>query len=101
MKIYVRTIVATTTDGRTMMLEELDASPVHGLDGVAIANISKTYRKGFCAFDIATGLYIEWAMTKKELLVKLKEKELAIKEARKTELYQRRIKEFEELQNYE
>lgn len=97
MKIYVRTMVATTTDGRTMMLEELDASPVAGLDGVAIANTSKIYRKGFCAYDIATGLYIEWAMTKKELLVKLKEKELAIKEARKTELYQKRIQEFEEM----
>ena len=97
MKIYVRTIVVTTTDERIMMLEEIDASPVNGLDGVAIANTSKTYRKGFSAYDTATGLYIDWAITKKELLVKLKEKELKIKEARKTELYQRRIQEFEEM----
>lgn len=97
MKIYVRTLVATTTDERIMMLEELDASPVNGLDDVAIANTSKTFLKGFCAYDTATGLYIAWAKTKKELLVKLKEMELRIKEARKTELYQRRIKEFEEM----
>lgn len=97
MKIYVRTIVATSTDERTMILEELDASLVDGLDGVAIANTSKTFGKGFRTYDIATGLYIDWALTKKELLVKLKEKELKIKEARKTELYQRRIKEFEEM----
>lgn len=97
MKIYVRTLVATSTDERTMMLEELDASPVVDLDGVAIANTSKNYRKGFRAYDIATGLYIDSARTKKELLVQLKEKELKIKEARKTELYQRRIKEFEEM----
>lgn len=97
MKIYVRTIVATSTDERTMILEELDASPVDGLDGVAIANTSKTYRKGFCAYDIATGLYIDWALTKKELLVKLKEKELRIKLARKTKLYERRLQEFEEM----
>ena len=101
MKIYVRTLVATSTDERTMILEELDASPVDGLDGVAIANTSKTYRKGFSAYDIATGLYIDWALTKKELLVKLKEKELKIKEARKTKLYQRRLQEFEEMKNYE
>lgn len=98
MKIYVRTLVATTTDGRTMILEELDASPVKGLDGVAIANTSKTYLKGFCAYDIATGLYIDWALTKQELLVKLKEMKLKIEQARKTDLYQRRLKEFEELQ---
>lgn len=97
MKIKVRTLVATSTDERTMMLEELEASPVDGLDGVAVANTTKTYRKGFCAYDIATGLYIDWAMTKKELLVKLKEKELKIKEARKTQLYQKRLKEFEEM----
>lgn len=97
MKIYVRTLVESSTDGRTMMLEELDASPVDGLDGVAIANTSKTFLKGFRAYDTATGLYITWAKTKKDLLIKLKEKELSIKEARKTELYQRRIKEFEEM----
>lgn len=97
MKIYVRTLVATSTDGRTIILEELDASPVDGLDGVAIANTSKTYRKGFCAYDIATGLYIDWAITKKVLITKLKEKELRIKLARKTQLYQKRIKEFEEM----
>ena len=97
MKIYVRTIVATTTDERVMMLEELDASPVNGLDDVAIANTSKTYLKGFSAYDTATGLHIAWAKTKKELLLKLKEMELRIKEARKTELYQIKIKEFEEM----
>lgn len=97
MKIYVRTIVATSTDERTMMLEEINASLVAGIDGVAIANTSKTYLKGFCAYDIATGLYIAWAITKKELLVKMKEMKLKIEEARKTELYQRRIQEFEEM----
>lgn len=97
MKIYVRTLVETNTDGRYLALEELEASPVKDLDGVAVANTSKTYLKGFCAYDIATGLYIMWARTKKELLEKLQSKKMQIESARKTQLYQKRLKEFEEM----
>ena len=97
MKILVRALVETNTDGRAMILEELEASPVNGFDGIDIANTSKTYLKGFCVYDIATGLYILWGRTKKEALEKLEQNRLRIEEARKTELYKKRLKEFEEM----
>lgn len=100
MKIYVRTLIETTTDGRDFVLEELEASPVKDIDGVAIANTTKVYLKGFCAYDIATGLYIAWAKTKKELLEILQSKKIQIECSRKTQLYQKRIKEFEEMKKH-
>ena len=91
MKIKVRTL----HDG-DLILEEIEASPIKGFDDVAVANTTKTYLKGFCAYDVPTGLYICWGRTKKECLEKLESLRLKITESRKTELYQRRLKEFKE-----
>ena len=96
MKIYIRALVERDGE-RTLMLEELDASPVKEVEGVAIAKNVKYHRQGYCAYDINTGLYIFWARTRKDLLKLLEDKKLQIEEARKGQLYQRRIKEFEEM----
>ena len=96
MKIYVRTLVERDGE-RILMLEEIEASPVKDFDGVAIAHNPKHHQKGYCAYDINTGLYIFWARTKKDLTELLFNKKLQIEEARKTQLYQKRLKEFEEM----
>lgn len=90
MKIKVRTL----HDG-DLILEEIEASPVKGFENIAIAK-SDRHPKGWKSFDTLTGLYIGWARTKKECIDWLEVHRLKIEEARKTELYQRRVKEFEE-----
>ena len=88
MKIYVRALV----DG-DIILEEVDASPVQGFEDCAIVHIKRRW----VIYDIPTGLLIVYGQTKKECLEKLVEKRFQMEEARKTQLYQKRIKEFEEM----
>ena len=88
MKIYVRALVYGD-----IILEEFDASPVQGFENCAIVHLEKRW----VVYDIPTGLLIVYGRTRRECLENLMNKKLQLQEARKTELYQRRIKEFEEM----
>ena len=88
MKIFVRALV----DG-DIILEEVDASSVQGFENCAIVHLERRW----VVYDIPTGLLIVYGRTRRECLDNLMNKKLQMQEARKTELYQRRIKEFEEM----
>ena len=88
MKIYVRALV----DG-DLILEEVDADPVIGYDSIAIVKSGKWWN----IYDVPTGLKILSATTKKLAIENLYIKRWQVENVRKTELYQRRIKEFEEM----
>ena len=88
MKIYVRALV----DGE-LILEEIEASPVQGFESCAISH----QKNRWIVHDIPTGLLIVYGQTRKETLENLLIKKLQMEEARKTQLYQKRIKEFEEM----
>ena len=88
MKIHVRALV----DG-DIILEEIDASSIQGFEDCAIAHVGRRW----IVYDIPTGLLIVYGNTRKETLEKLTEKRFQMYEARKTKLYQKRIKEFEEM----
>ena len=76
-----------------IILEEVDASPVQGFENCAIVH----FERRWVIFDIPTGLLIVSGQTKKECLENLINKRFQMEEARKTQLYQKRIKEFEEM----
>ena len=88
MKIYVRALV----DGE-LILEEIEASPVQGFEDCAISH----QKNRWIVYDIPTGLLIVYGQTRKECLENLNSKKLQMEEARKTQLYQKRIQEFEEM----
>lgn len=88
MKIYVRALV----DGE-LILEEIEASPVQGFENCAISH----QKNRWIVHDIPTGLLIVYGQTRKECLENLMNKKLQMEEARKTQLYQKRIQEFEEM----
>ena len=88
MKIYVRALV----DG-DIILEEVDASSVQGFENCALVHLEKRW----VVYDIPTGLLIVYGRTRQETLEKLLEKRFQMEEARKTQLYQKRIQEFERL----
>lgn len=88
MQIKVRKLV----DG-DIILEEVEAAKLDAYENCALVHLEKRW----IVYDIPTGLLIVYGHTKKETLEKLFEKRHQMIEARKTELYQRRIKEFEEM----
>lgn len=88
MKIYVRALV----DGK-LILEEIEASPVQGFEDCAIVHLERRW----VVYDIPSGLLIVYGQTKKECLENLYSKKHQMEEARKTQLYQKRIREFEEM----
>lgn len=89
MKIYVRAAV-----NGELILEEIEATPVQGFEDCAIAHVEK---HRWIVYDIPTGLLIVYGFTRKQCLERLVDSRHAIIRARDTELYQRRIKEFEEM----
>lgn len=88
MKIFARTLFHGD-----IILEEIDASEIQGFKDCAIAHVGKRW----IVYDIPTGLLIVYGNTRKEAMEKLNEKKLQMEQARKTQLYQKRIKEFEEM----
>lgn len=89
MKIKIRKLV----DG-DIILEEVEATEVQGMKDCAIVHIEKRW----IVYDVPTGLLIVYGLTRKQCLENLLDKRHLVIKARDTELYQRRIKEFEELQ---
>ena len=88
MKIYVRALI-----NGELILEEIEASPVQGFENCAISHQKHVW----IVHDIPTGLLIVSGQTRKECLENLINKRFQMEEARKTQLYQKRIKEFEEM----
>ncbi|MBO7716304.1 MAG: hypothetical protein J6S85_22250, partial [Methanobrevibacter sp.] len=76
-----------------IILEEVDASSVQGFENCALVHLEKRW----VVYDIPTGLLIVYGRTRQETLEKLLEKRFQMEEARKTQLYQKRIQEFERL----
>lgn len=77
-----------------IILEEVEAEPVKG----DISNLALVHDdKRWIVYDIPTGLLVVNKPTKREALDGIILKKLEILEARKTELYQKRISEFEKL----
>lgn len=89
MKIKIRKLV----DG-DIILEEVEATKVQGFKDCALVHIDKRW----IVYDVPTGLLIVYGLTRKQCLENLVDNRHAMIRARDTELYQRRIKEFEELQ---
>ena len=101
MKIFVRTLF-----NGDIILEEIDASEIQGFKDCGLVhhrtNFSINGKRHssldkWVVYDIPTGLLIVYGRTKQETLEKLMEKKLQMEQARKTQLYQNRIKEFEEM----
>ena len=88
MTIYIRALV----DG-DIILQESDASSIKGYEDCALVHNDKIW----IVYDIPTGLLIVYGHTKKEALENLYNKRIQMEQARKTQLYQKRIKEFEEM----
>ena len=88
MKIFIKALV----DG-DIILEEVDASSIQGFTDCALVHKERRW----LVYDTPTGLIIVYGNTKQETLEKLVEKRFQMEEARKTQLYQKRIQEFEKL----
>ena len=88
MKIYVRVLV----DGE-LILEEIEASPVQGFENCAISH----QKNRWIVHDIPIGLLIVSGQTRKDCIEHLISKRIQLENARRSELYQKRIKEFEEM----
>ena len=88
MKIFARTLFHGD-----IILEEIDASSIQGFEHCAIAHVGKRW----IVYDIPTGLLIVYGNTRKEAMEQLHQKKLQVYEARRSQLYQKRIKEFEEM----
>lgn len=86
MKIYVRAVI----DGE-LILEEIEATAVNGFDSIAVARVGRWWN----VYDIPTGLKIVSGNTKKAAFENLLIRRFQVEQARRTELYQKRIKEFE------
>lgn len=102
MKIKTRQLV----DG-DIILVEVEADKVQDFKDCAIVHHrNKYYIDGkkrstleqWVVYDIPTGLLIVYGSTRKQCLDRLFDRRFEVAKARDTELYQRRIKEFEELQ---
>ena len=88
MKIYIKALV----DG-DIILEEVDASSIQGFTDCALVHLEKRW----VVYDTPTGLLIVYGRTKQETLEKLNEKKFQMEQARNTQLYKKRIQEFEQL----
>ena len=88
MKIFIRVLV-----NGDLLLKEVEAFPVIGYDSIAIVKLGKWWN----IYDVPTGLKILSATTKKLAIENLHLKRYKAQNARKTQLYQKRIKEFEEM----
>ena len=100
-KIFIKSLV----DG-DIILEEVDASSIQGFTDCALVhhrtNFSINGKRHssldqWVVYDTPTGLLIVYGRTKQETLEKLVEKRFQMEEARKTQLYEKRIQEFERL----
>ena len=88
MKIFIKSLI----DG-DIILEEVDASSIQGFTDCALVHMEKRW----AVYDTPTGLLIVYGRTKQETLEKLVEKRFQMEQARNTQLYQKRIQEFEQL----
>ena len=89
MKILTRCL----TNTGDLCLEEVEASEVEGFTDLGIHH----EKDRWIITDIPTGLLVVSGHTKKDALDKLESKKLTLEHARMTELYKKRIKEFEEM----
>ena len=89
MKILIRCL----TNMGDLCLEEVEASEVKGFTDLGIHH----ERDRWIVTDIPTGLLVVSGHTKKEALENLYSKRHALENARCTELYKKRLKEFEEM----
>lgn len=86
MKIFVRAVI----EGE-LILEEIEATAVNGFDSIAVAHVNRWWN----VYDIPTGLRIVSGETKKAAIENLLIRKFQVEQTRRTELYQKRIKEFE------
>ena len=82
--------VRAVQDGE-LILEEIEATAVVGFDSIAVAHVGRWWN----VYDIPTGLKIVSGTTKKLAIENLYLKKFQLEQARATELYQKRIREFE------
>ena len=88
MKIFIKVLA----DG-DIILEEVDASSIQGFTDCALVHLKNRW----VVYDTPTGLLIVYGRTKQETLEKLNEKKFQMEQARNTQLYQKRVQEFEQL----
>lgn len=83
-----------TRDGG-IILEEVEVSLLPQDNNVAVFHDKAL--KGWLLIDISTGLSFGSARTKKELFKRFEDVKIRYELTRKSQVYQKRVKEFEEL----